>query len=263
MNNKIILGLNQKDTFYDELSSVLDNYNLVYCDHSTILEELEKEDISALIIDAFMPDIDAEYIIEYALEKKINIGTIIVLSPVHQDKLVSRFLNLNVDYVMIKPFNVNLIKKRIEASIHNYSETSRLTTTNSIIPTKLYTKKNNIITKEPETEEEQLSKYLAECDIRPHLKGYSYIRDAILIKAGNPGIQTTGENGLYDRVALEHNSTASRVERAIRHAIEVAWKSDNNRFKTLLDIHVEKPRNGELISFIADKINLSRKQQNN
>jgi two-component system response regulator (stage 0 sporulation protein A) len=111
--------------------------------------------------------------------------------------------------------------------------------------------------------EAQVTKIIHQIGVPAHIKGYQYLRTAIIMTVNNSDYINSVTKVLYPAVAKEYNTTSSRVERAIRHAIEVAWnrgkiENVNSLFGVKVYNHNEKPTNGEFIALVADKMLLER-----
>ena len=109
----------------------------------------------------------------------------------------------------------------------------------------------------------RLSDILLQIGIAPNIKGYRYIRDAVLFSRDTPQLLNHITNKLYPVIAKEHSTTSERVERAIRHAVEVAWQKGkienlNNIYGVRMFNKYEKPSNGEIIALLCDKILMER-----
>ena len=123
-----------------------------------------------------------------------------------------------------------------------------------------------VMTSESSDLELRVSNILQEIGIPAHIKGYTYIRTAIIMTVNNPQIMENVTKVLYPEVAKAYNTTSSRVERAIRHAIEVAWNRGdvdvlNSYFGYTIQSSRGKPTNSEFIAMISDKLRLKYKLQ--
>lgn len=164
------------------------------------------------------------------------------------DKAIEEANRLGINYYFIKPFDVSDLAERIRQS--RYSEAFITQVKRPIVP---------------EVDlEMQVTKIIHEIGVPAHIKGYQYLRDAIIMTVNNMDIINAITKVLYPTVAKNYKTTSSRVERAIRHAIEVAWdRGDveilNNFFGYTVSNVKGKPTNSEFISMIADRIRLQRK----
>jgi two-component system response regulator (stage 0 sporulation protein A) len=208
-----------------------------------------------LVLDIIMPHLDGLGVLEkmnsMALEKAPNV---IVLSAVGQDKITQRALALGADYYIVKPFDMQIFIKRI-----------RQTMDNNVVP--IEKKRKN----QPETYftegqslDVEITNIIHEIGVPAHIKGYLYLREAIKTVVNDIEMLSAVTKELYPSIAKKYNTTASRVERAIRHAIEVAWsrgKVDtiNNLFGYTIHNDKGKPTNSEFIAMVADKIRLRQR----
>ncbi|MBQ8043355.1 MAG: hypothetical protein IJ272_04305 [Clostridia bacterium] len=113
--------------------------------------------------------------------------------------------------------------------------------------------------------EKEITEILHVLGVPAHIKGYQYLRTAILMAVMDPAVLDKTTKVLYPKVAKHYGTTASRTERAIRHSIEVAWERGNidvlnSYFGNTIDINRGKPTNSEFIAMIADKLRLKHKQ---
>ena len=171
--------------------------------------------------------------------KKIKI---IVMSNINSASLIEKAIDSGVDYYMMKPVNYDLLSSKIE-------ELSSLGVEQNI-------DKNKKL-------EEKITNIFLTVGIPAHIKGYQFLREAIKMAVGDPHIINSITKKLYPNIAEMYDTTASKVERAIRHAIEVAWNKGkieniNDVFGLrVYDTH-EKPTNGEFIALVADKMLLEK-----
>ena len=111
--------------------------------------------------------------------------------------------------------------------------------------------------------EEKISKIFINVGIPPHIKGYSFLREGVKMAVEDPDIINNITKKLYPMIGEKYSTTASKVERAIRHAIEVAWnrgriENINNLLGVRAYVGAEKPTNGEFIALVADKMLLEK-----
>jgi two-component system response regulator (stage 0 sporulation protein A) len=109
--------------------------------------------------------------------------------------------------------------------------------------------------------EDTISNIFMSVGIPAHIKGYQYLREAIKMSVDKPNLVNSITKALYPAIAIKHNTTSSKVERAIRHAIEVAWnrgriENINSFFGVRVYTNKDRPTNGEFIAIIADKMAL-------
>lgn len=216
------------------------------------------------LLDVIMPHLDGIGVLE-----KINALSIakkpicIMLSAVGQDKITQKAINLGAEYYVVKPFDIELLIKRIR-ELKNYRPTQG---GNGFIgrETKLQYVE---IPKDGEKSEENLealvTNIIHEVGVPAHIKGYQYLREAIIMVVNDIDVINQITKSLYPKIAHKFNTTPSRVERAIRHAIEVAWgrgqqEAVENIFGYTISASKGKPTNSEFIAMIADKLRLELK----
>lgn len=219
------------------------------------LELVEKFKPDILILDMIMPHLDGLGVLERLNENKENTTPkVLILSAVGNDKLTQKAINLGAFYYIIKPFDLEILARRLmEMSglqnlprLYENMEAYR-TTTNNKGQIKEY--------------EEKITQIIQEIGIPAHIKGYLYLRESINIVIEDIDYLGAVTKELYPAVAEKYNTTSSRVERAIRHAIEVAWNRGNietiNRiFGYTINNNKGKPTNSEFIALISDKLRL-------
>lgn len=210
------------------------------------------------ILDIIMPHLDGLGVLE-----KINATSMekrplfIILSAVGQDKITQRALSLGAEYYVVKPFDMDVLVSRIRQLKNTDLQSSGMgTDAISPKPIPVAPTQKNI--------EVEVTNVLHEIGVPAHIKGYQYLRDAIIMVIKDIDIINSITKQLYPNIAKEYNTTPSRVERAIRHAIEVAWgRGQVDAIDTLFGYTVNlgkgKPTNSEFIAMIADKLRLELK----
>lgn len=224
------------------------------------LIDREKPDI--LVLDIIMPHLDGLGVLERLNESNSQeIPKVIVLSAVGQDAITQRAIALGASYYMVKPFDFNIFIDRLK-QIYDM-ESSSIKDPDS---TYFEVKEENSNYRERDLET-KITKIIQEIGIPAHIKGYLYIREAITMVIDDMDYLGAVTKELYPAVANRFNTTPSRVERAIRHAIEVAW--NRGKVETLDRIFgytvnnaKGKPTNSEFIALIADKLRLEEEGVN-
>ena len=171
---------------------------------------------------------------------------IIVLSALCREEVVSRTVALGADYFMAKPINFEVLSERMK-EVFVGGDAVRAGGANL----------------HRMTLEEKVSKIFINVGIPPHIKGYSFLREGVMMAVENPMIINNITKQLYPKIGEKYQTSASKVERAIRHAIEVAWNRGridniNNILGVRAYIGADKPTNGEFIALIADKMLLEK-----
>ncbi|MCX7923248.1 MAG: sporulation transcription factor Spo0A [Clostridia bacterium] len=211
------------------------------------------------VLDIIMPHLDGLGVLE-----KINITQMskrplfIILSAVGQDKITQRALALGAEYYVVKPFDMEVLVSRIrQLKDANHSQIIRPEYTMDIRHT-------HHAPSSPRNLEAEVTNIMHEIGVPAHIKGYQYLRDAIMMVVKDLDIINSITKQLYPNIAREYNTTPSRVERAIRHAIEVAWSRGqvdtiDSLFGYTVNIGKGKPTNSEFIAMVADKLRLELK----
>ena len=209
-----------------------------------------------LVLDIIMPHLDGLGVLEKlnTLELK-KFPKIIVLSAVGQDKITQRATNLGADYYVVKPFDFEVFVRRIRQLVG---------TAPAIIERKRSSSRNVNLISNNDSIEAKITNIIHEIGVPAHIKGYLYLREAIGMVIDNVELLSAVTKELYPNIAKNFNTTPSRVERAIRHAIEVAWsrgKVDtiNNLFGYTVHTDKGKPTNSEFIAMVADKLRIEQK----
>ena len=204
-----------------------------------------KIDFDIVLLDLVMPKKDGIYVLDEL--KKSNINTnVIVESSYNSPEMIKNVSEYGVNYYILKPFDLHDLENRILEVFKQLDNKS----------INLY--KNNL--------EISITKMLHELGMPSHIKGYQYIREGIIMIYNNPDIIGGITKELYPDIASKFCTTVSRVERAIRHAIEVSWNRGNwdlmeEVFGHSVDIDKAKPTNSEFIVTIADKLRLEFMKQ--
>ena len=171
-------------------------------------------------------------------------GNIVVISSFTNMLAVNRAMSLGTTYYLAKPFKAQLLQSRLKEITENVIS-------NNLVDKSFERKANRL--------DERISKIFISVGIPPHIKGYQYLREGVKMAVDNPDIINNITKKLYPMIGEKYDTSASKVERAIRHAIEVAWNRGRiETINTMLGIRAyignEKPTNGEFIALIADKM---------
>ena len=209
-----------------------------------------------VLLDVIMPNLDGIGVLEKLNEAEF-MPTCIMLSAVGQDVITKRALSLGAGYYIVKPFEVDLLIKRIIDLKNRNTGKDYNFIIREIKPT--YINLDN--TKKEDNLEALVTNMIHEVGVPAHIKGYQYLRDGIIMVIQNIDVLNQITKQLYPDLAKKHKTTPSRVERAIRHAIEVAWNRGRvdimeNVFGYTVNANKGKPTNSEFIAMIADKLRL-------
>ncbi|SDH35757.1 sporulation transcription factor Spo0A [Alteribacillus bidgolensis] len=219
------------------------------------LKMVEETQPDVLVLDIIMPHLDG-----LAVLNKINSGQhnprpkIIMLTAFGQEDVTKKAVNLGVSYYVLKPFDMETLISNIREVCSG--ETSVVQQAYSY---------NNESKEEPEINLNQsITNIIHEIGVPAHIKGYMYLREAISMVYNDIDLLGSITKVLYPDIAKKYNTTSSRVERAIRHAIEVAWSRGNfesisRMFGYTINVSKAKPTNSEFIAMVADKLRLEHK----
>lgn len=229
----------------------LEGVNLIgtYDNELSLYNTLKVTQLDVLIVDLFFNGMDGINVIE-SIKKNTDLyyqpRYIIVATQFVSNFVNTRLNQLNVDYIMMKPVNTNQLQQLL---LGINSEGS------SAIDNEY----------DPDLDSE-ITSILHEVGVPAHIKGYMYLREAIALIYNNVEILGSITKVLYPEIARSFGTTSSRVERAIRHAIEIAWVRGNvdaisDIFSYTISYSKSKPTNSEFIAMIADRLRLEHRRQ--
>lgn len=203
---------------------------------------VERYNPDFLLLDIVMPELDGFGVLSAIKSRK---PTVIMMSQLNTDGFVQKALRYGAKYFLAKPFNFDVLLKTPDefSGEENYPAVTRQPQP---------AKRNRSL-------DEKIANLFISVGIPAHIKGYQFLREAIKITVDDPEIINSITKKLYPSIAATFNTTASKVERAIRHAIEVAWnrgkiENINQIFGMKIYSANEKPTNGEFIALVADKM---------
>ena len=267
LNEKIrILVADDNKEFGDTLVSYLEkeeNFEVVGIarDGNQAVDEITMMKPDIVLLDIIMPHLDGLGVLEKLNERNIeNKPMCIILSAVGQDKITQKAIDLGAQYYIVKPFDIQILVKRIKEL--KYYQPSQYK--NNFISREIKTQYIDISPEEKKNEENLealVTNVIHEVGVPAHIKGYQYLREAIIMVVNNIEVINQITKQLYPDIAKKYGTTPSRVERAIRHAIEVAWgrgQADvvESIFGYTVSASKGKPTNSEFIAMIADKLRL-------
>ena len=186
-----------------------------------------------------------------------------MLSAVGQDKITQKAITLGAEYYVVKPFDIELLIKRIrEIKFYKPNQSSNNFISNNF--KKSYIELSEKDAKDGQNLEALVTNIIHEVGVPAHIKGYQYLREAIMMVVEDIEVINQITKSLYPKIAYKYGTTPSRVERAIRHAIEVAWGRGQQEtvekiFGYTISASKGKPTNSEFIAMIADKLRLELK----
>jgi len=250
-----------------EFCNVMSDYFMTQMDINLIgiasdgfeaLEMIREKKPDLVILDIIMPNLDGLGVLEKLSEEKpARMPRIIVLTAVGQDVVAQRAIALGADYYVVKPFDMEVLTRRMRQMFDNtlYSSKEK--------KGKYISEKTVSEQEEPADIEAEITRIMNGIGIPANVKGYTYIRKAIALAVEDPRLLSSMTKELYPSIAEIYNTTGSRVERAIRHAIAIAWV--RGQLENMYDMFGysatrdnAKPSNGEFIAMVADRLRLSR-----
>ena len=253
-----------------EFCSILNDYLLnqkdivvtgIAKDGREALELIQQKQPDLVVLDIIMPHLDGLGVLEKLNGMDLDkMPRVIVLSAVGQDKITQQAITLGADYYVVKPFDMDIFTKRIREMF----STQDVETKRRSVSTQVVQREAAATSRGPIDLETEITSIIHEIGVPAHIKGYMYLREAITMVVNDMELLSAVTTELYPSIAKKYNTTASRVERAIRHAIEVAWgrgqvDAINKLFGYTVHNEKGKPTNSEFIAIIADKLRLKNK----
>ncbi|MDB2074239.1 sporulation transcription factor Spo0A [Clostridium paraputrificum] len=253
-----------------EFCSILNDYLLnqkdivvtgIAKDGREALELIQQKQPDLVVLDIIMPHLDGLGVLEKLNGMDLDkMPRVIVLSAVGQDKITQQAITLGADYYVVKPFDMDIFTKRIRDMFN----TQDVETKRRSVSTQVVEREAAATSRGPIDLETEITSIIHEIGVPAHIKGYMYLREAITMVVNDMELLSAVTKELYPSIAKKYNTTASRVERAIRHAIEVAWgrgqvDAINKLFGYTVHNEKGKPTNSEFIAIIADKLRLKNK----
>ena len=217
------------------------------------VDYISDNDVDIVICDIVLPNADGfELISEIRALGLKNEPKIIISSALSGEGFIQKAFNMGVSYYLVKPINYELLENRILSVLKDEFSADN---SSGVVADKLqgYARPRN------KGLDEKITNIFITVGIPAHIKGYQFLREAIKMAIDSPEIINSITKRLYPSIASKFETSASKVERAIRHAIEVAWnrgkiENINNLFGIRVYGNNEKPTNGEFIALVADKM---------
>ena len=223
-----------------------------------IYDIIKEKEPDVVLLDIIMPKVDGLTVMERVNQDSSmkKHPAFIVISAVGQEQITEDAFNLGACYYIMKPFDNELILNRIKHFRDNRTRRPGAIRKPEVQDFSIELKNRNL--------EMDVTSIIHEIGVPAHIKGYQYLRDAIIMSVEDMEMLNSITKILYPTIAKKHQTTPSRVERAIRHAIEVAWsrgKMDtiDELFGYTVSTGKGKPTNSEFVALIADKIRLEYK----
>ena len=206
-----------------------------------------RNDYDVIILDLIMKNKDGVYVLDEVKKRGIN-KPVIISTSYNQDEMIRKVSEYWVRYFLLKPYDLTDLESRIlELSNFELKENKNINLFHSGL-------------------QMSITKILHDLGVPSHIKGYQYIKEGIMLIYENPRMIGGITKELYPEIANKYNTTVSRVERAIRHAIEVSWNRGDwdlmdEIFGHSVDVDKAKPTNSEFIVTVADKLRLEYKKE--
>lgn len=215
-------------------------------DGNRLLDIIEEKKPDIVVLDIIMPYLDGIGVLEQLNASAKKRPKVILLTALGQETMIQRMVGLGADYYILKPFNMDLLLNRIKQLA--------MVTEQQAIPKVTISQPIDV----------EVTNIIRGIGIPAHIKGYHYVREAIMMITNEITLLGAITKRLYPVIANKYSTTPNRVEKAIRHSIKVAWSRGNmdlinqlfgHRFK----MEKRKPTNSEFIAIIADKLRMEMK----
>ena len=225
--------------------SSINGYSVCACSNSgeSAIHNIVNLQPDVVILDLILPKVDGFAVLDFISKKLLTKRPlVIVVSALTQDAFVNKALSAGANDFLAKPFSLDSLKSHIDALFSGTPITNN----------SLSKSKSKVI-------EEQITTVFLTIGIPAHIKGYQYLREAIKLTFEHPNYINNITKELYPAIAQKFETTPSKVERAIRHAIEIAWnrgriESINTIFGIKVYNNADRPTNSEFIALVADKM---------
>mgnify|MGYP003291430236 CR=1 FL=1 len=248
MKSRNVVLLDTNTAVLEQLQNELqmsEEFNVVHVgeDGEVGIKKIMNTKLDMVITGMFLKGADGTSVMQTV--KKTWPNAKIVAMGIGSDALIEKALGAGADYYLVKPFDHTMALERIREVMKEENK----------VEGKEYAAKK----RKPVTLDEKISEIFISIGIPPHIKGYNYLREGIKLTVEKPYVINSVTKELYPTVSKKFGTTPSKVERAIRHAIEVAWNRGridaiNAIFGTRVYLGTEKPTNSEFIALVADKL---------
>lgn len=219
------------------------------------IEKIKETEPDVVVLDIIMPHLDGIGVLE-KLSVELNKPKIIMLTAFGQEAMTQRAVELGANYYLLKPFDLDVLASRIKELGKGKVQTK------VVNAPKVSYNTEDTYQKPVKNLDVEVTNIIHQMGVPAHIKGYQYLRDAIIFVVEDINLLGAVTKELYPMIAEKYQTTSSRVERAIRHAIELAWDRGNvemmNRFfGYTINLERGKPTNSEFIAMVADKLRLA------
>ncbi|MFR6066255.1 MAG: sporulation transcription factor Spo0A [Eubacterium sp.] len=248
MENKVLIS--DSTEFGKECKEELEKigFEVTICpsDGEKVMSLFDTQHFDVVYMDVFMTNADSFQVIDHITKAHTEKPIIIISSTVYNDVITNQLMSCGADYYILKPVQASSVAQKIQ-----------------MLSGWQLSKNNNHHVHEADIDV-IISDIMRQIGVPAHIKGYQYLRTAIKLCVNDSEMLASVTKLLYPSVAKMYNTTPSRVERAIRHAIEVAWdRGDVDVLSSYFGYTIQsergKPTNSEFIAMISDKLKLSLK----
>lgn len=216
------------------------------------LDALRTQAVDVMLLDMVMPKLDGFGVLtELKRMSTVKRPHIIAITALVRDDFIQRAISLGTDYYMLKPFDPESVYAHIQDLVQPQEQSAgTAVAVHTVQPSSC-------------SLDERIANIFLSMGIPAHIKGYHFLREAIKLVVADREMINAITKDLYPTVALNFGTTSSKVERAIRHAIDVAWtrgqmENINMLFGSRLYVKHDKPTNGEFIALIADRLTIEK-----
>ena len=251
-NKELVSMLESYVAAQDDMEVIGTAYNGQEC-----LNLLTDKQPDVLVLDIIMPHLDGLAVLEKMRHiERLRQPSVIMLTAFGQEDVTKKAVDLGASYFILKPFDM----ENLTSHIRQVSGKA-----NTMIKRPLPSFRSaTTVDGKPKNLDASITSIIHEIGVPAHIKGYMYLREAISMVYNDIELLGSITKVLYPDIAKKYNTTASRVERAIRHAIEVAWSRGNidsisSLFGYTVSMSKAKPTNSEFIAMVADKLRLEHK----
>lgn len=251
-NKELVSMLESYVAAQDDMEVIGTAYNGQEC-----LNLLTDKQPDVLVLDIIMPHLDGLAVLEKMRHiERLKQPSVIMLTAFGQEDVTKKAVDLGASYFILKPFDMENLTSHIR-------QVSGKVNTMIKRPLPSFRSATTVDGK-PKNLDASITSIIHEIGVPAHIKGYMYLREAISMVYNDIELLGSITKVLYPDIAKKYNTTASRVERAIRHAIEVAWSRGNidsisSLFGYTVSMSKAKPTNSEFIAMVADKLRLEHK----
>ncbi|WP_416827163.1 sporulation transcription factor Spo0A [Ectobacillus polymachus] len=250
-NKELVSMLEDYVSAQDDMEVIGVAYNGQECLHL-----LQDKSPDVLVLDIIMPHLDGLAVLEKLRMMDKQQPNVIMLTAFGQEDVTKKAVDLGASYFVLKPFDMENLTSHIRQVSGKPS---------AVVKRPIPTYRSSSSTDgKPKNLDASITSIIHEIGVPAHIKGYMYLREAISMVYNDIELLGSITKVLYPDIAKKYNTTASRVERAIRHAIEVAWSRGNiesisSLFGYTVSMSKAKPTNSEFIAMVADKLRLEHK----